>query len=83
MLPISNITPTEVVKPAVKAELHKVIFEFMPNKYAYAVVILLDEDNKPLEMKQVEFTLEEMNDWGQDDTYVLTLALQKLGMQTQ
>ena len=83
MLPISNITPTSVVKPAVQAELHKVIFEFMPNKYAYAILVLLDEDNKPLEMKQVEFTLEEMNGWGQDDTYVLTLALQKLGMQTQ
>lgn len=83
MVPISNITPTVVSKPAVKAELHRVVFEFMSNTYAYAIVMLLDEDNKPLEMKQVEFTLEEMNGWGQDDTYVLTLALQKLGMQTQ
>jgi hypothetical protein len=81
MQPISNITPLNVSKPAIKAEVQRVIFEFNPNRYAYALIFLLDEDNRIVTSYEVDFTLEEMNSWGVDDNYVLELSLQKLGIQ--
>jgi len=81
MQPFSNITPLSVSKPAVKAEIQRVVFEFNPTRYAYGMISLLDEDGKIVTVTEVNFTVEEMNLWGEDDSYVLHLALQKLGIQ--
>lgn len=65
-------------KPITNVRLENVIIRFNSDRYATATVLLLDEDGMVVDIKIVDFTLEEMNQWGVDDNYVLDLALQKL-----
>lgn len=75
------IQPTNATKPAVEAVMRFVTITFKPEEqYAYCHLELYDEDNVPVAQHQVQFTEAELADWGTDDTFVLTLALQKLGL---
>lgn len=75
------IQPASTTKPATEAKMRGVIVTFGPNEsYAYAHIELFDEDGETVAQQQVQFTEGELADWGTDDTFVLTLALQKLGL---
>lgn len=77
----TTIQPANANKPAVEALLRFVTITFKANdSYAYAHVELFDEDNVSVAQHQVQFTEAELADWGTDDTFVLNLALQKLGL---
>lgn len=76
--PIQSFT---VIKPAVTARMANVTVNFNPQNYASGMLMLFDEDGKMVTTYNVNFTLEEMNLWGEDDNYVLDLALQKVGIQ--
>ncbi len=74
------IQPAETSKPAVEAICNHVQVRFSAgDNYAFAHISLFDEDGKVVSYEQVNFTEEELADWGTDDTYVLNLALTKLG----
>lgn len=78
---ITPITPAITNKPAVTANLKFVTITFLPNEhYGYAHLELIDEDGMAVAQQQVQFTEAELADWGTNDTFVLTLALQKLGL---
>lgn len=75
------IQPTPTNKPAIEAKLKFVTTLFQPGlNYAFAHVELFDEDGATVAQHQVQFTEAELADWGTDDTFVLNLALQKLGL---
>lgn len=78
---IAPIQPSNTSKPAVEAKLKFVNTLFQPGDgYAFAHVELFDEDGLTVAQHQVQFTEAELADWGTDDSFVLTLALQKLGL---
>lgn len=75
------ITSLNTAKPAVKAVVKYLTVQFLAgNQYATARVELLDVDGKVNAAHDVAFTEAELASWGADDTFVLTLALQKLGL---
>lgn len=75
------ITPVNASKLATQAILKFVTVTFNQNdSYAFAHVDLQDEDGASVAQRQVGFTEKELANWGADDTFVLTLALQKLGL---
>lgn len=75
------ITPVETSKPAVEALCQYVLVQFGEGEqYANCRVILNDEDGSTVASHQVNFTEEELSGWGTDDTFVLDLALTKLGI---
>lgn len=76
-----NIQPPLVSKPVVTAAVQYVNVKFVPSEWATIRVIFLDEDGKIVIAHDVTMTLEESQLWLGDDTYVLNLALQKLGIQ--
>ena len=80
MLINNNITPFQTIKTAVSAQMNFVHINFTLSDYAYGRVSLLDENNNVVSTHDVPFTLEELNNWGTDDNYVLELGLQKLGI---
>lgn len=74
------IQPVETNKPAVEAVCNHVQIGFdAGDQYAFAQILLLDENGTIVSSNQVNFTEEELANWGTDDTYVLNLALTKLG----
>ena len=74
------IQPAETSKPAVEAICNLVQIRFgQQDQYAFAHITLLDENGITVSNAQVNFTEKELADWGTDDTYVLNLALIKLG----
>lgn len=75
------ITPVPSSKPAVEAICQYVLVQFGEGEqYAYARILLNDEDGTNVAAHQVYFTEEELSGWGTDDTFVLDLALTKLGI---
>ena len=75
------ITPVPSSKPAVEAICQYVLVQFGEGEqYAYARILLNDKDGSTVASHQVNVTEEELANWGTDDTFVLTLALQKLGL---
>lgn len=80
MEPNINIQPLQTSKPAIKASMNFVTIHFYSEQYAYGRISLLDEDNNVVSIHDVNYTLEELNNWGANDNYVLELALQKLGI---
>lgn len=75
-----NIQPVSLYKQAVKAKLQYVNVEISEHNWATISVLFYDEDGLAIAARQVHMTVEESNAWGGDDAYVLTLALQKLGI---
>jgi hypothetical protein len=77
----TNIKPTATTKPAVKAICQYVILSFAEGlDYATARINFADEDGRINVAHDVQFTAEELANWGQDDRIVLSLALAKLGL---
>ena len=75
------ITPTPTAKPAVKAICQYVIISFAEGiDYATARINFADEDGRINVAHDVQFTAEELANWGHDDSVVLSLALAKLGL---
>lgn len=75
------IQPVETSKPAVEALCQYVLVQFGEGEqYANCRVILNDEDGTTVATHEVKFTEEELAGWGTDDTFVLDLALTKLGI---
>jgi hypothetical protein len=75
------IQPLGVSKPAVEAGCKLVAFTFTEGQaYARAHIELLDEDGIIVAQHQVGFTKDELDGWGEDDDFVLNLALTKLGI---
>lgn len=78
------IQPVPSSKPAVEAICQFVVVQFGEgDQYAYARLLLNDEDGSTVATHQVNFTEEELAGWGADDTYVINLALDKLGIAHQ
>lgn len=75
-----QINSTPVVKPAIKAALQYVIVNFGESEWGTARVLLLDEDNNAIAAHDVAITAEESEGWQGDDAFILSLALQKLGL---
>lgn len=80
MEPTLNIKPTTVAKPVIKATVQYVLVQFQPTEWATIRVNLLDEDGRIMQAHDVPMTVEESQSWTGDDTYVLNIALQKLGI---
>lgn len=74
------IETTVVVKPAINAAVQYMIVNFTENEWGVARVLLLDEDNNAVAAHDVVMTEEESHAWEGSDIYVLTLALEKLGI---
>lgn len=74
------IAPTVLAKPATKAAVQYVLVQFQAAEWATIRVNLLDEDDRALQAYDVPMTLQESKAWKGDDTYVLNLALSKLGL---
>jgi hypothetical protein len=77
------IETTVVVKPAINAAVQYMIVNFTDNEWGVARVLLLDEDNNAIAAHDVPITVEESENWTGDDLYILTLALEKLGISSQ
>lgn len=78
------IQPVETSKPATLAICQFVIINFGEgDQYAHCRILLNDEDGGTVASQQVNFTEEELADWGTDDTFVINLALDKLGIAHQ
>jgi hypothetical protein len=76
-----NITPRTIGKPATRAVCQYVNVQFLNNaEYATARINLLDVDGRVVASHDVAFTEAELSAWGTDDTFVLNLALSKLGI---
>lgn len=79
---VTPIVPAETSLPAVKAEMSFVNVTFgLGGQYAIGCINLYDINDVLLQSSTVDYTEEELADWGTDDEYVLTLGLQKLGYQ--
>lgn len=78
----TNIQPTVFYKPAVKAKLDYVTVEVTEENWGRIRVLFLDDENRAIAAQDVPMTLEESESWAGDDSYVLMLALQKLGIST-
>lgn len=79
--PSLQIVPFVVNKPAVKATVDSVIVQFKrPEEWGTVRVIFFDENDTLVQAYNVAITYEESQAWTGDDTYVLNLALQKLGI---
>jgi hypothetical protein len=77
---ITPIVPVETTAPAVKAQQVYVNVRFGEgDQYANGMVNFFDADGNIVQSSSVSYTEEELADWGTDDTYVLNLALTKLG----
>lgn len=75
------IQPVPSSKPAVEAICQFVVVQFGEGEqYAYSRILLNDEDGTTVATHEVKFTEEELAGWGTDDTFVLDLALTKLGI---
>jgi hypothetical protein len=75
------IQPIETSKPAVEAVCKLVVFTFGEGgDYANSRIELFDEDGLIVAQHQVSFTKAELDGWGEDDEFVLDLALTKLGI---
>lgn len=74
------IAPTVLAKPATKAAVQYVLVQFQPTEWATIRVNLIDEDGRIMQAHDVPMTQEESQAWTGDDTYVLNLALTKLGI---
>ncbi len=78
------IQPVETSKPATVALCQFVIVNFGEgDQYAHCRILLNDEDGSTVASHQVNFTAEELAGWGTDDTFVINLALDKLGIAHQ
>ena len=75
------LAPMQVSKPVVKAACQYLIVNFLPEEWGTARINFLDEDNRIVVAHDVTITEAESQGWQGDDQYVLTLALQKLGVQ--
>lgn len=75
-----DIQPTAFYKPAVKAKLGYVNVEITNENWGSIRVLFLDDEDRAIAAHDVPITLEESEGWQGDDSYVLTLALQKLGI---
>lgn len=75
-----TIAPTVVAKPVIKASVQYVLVQFQPTEWATIRVNLIDEDGRIMQAHDVPMTQEESQAWTGDDTYVLNLALTKLGI---
>ncbi len=74
------IEPVATSKPAVTAVCNYVHIQFgSGDEYANACIILLDQEGSQVSIEQVKFTENELADWGTDDTFIINLALTKLG----
>jgi hypothetical protein len=75
------IQPTNIVKPAIKAQLKSVDVRFGPGEeYATISILLLNEDDRHVITRMVQMTVEESEQWGTDDSYLLQFAIDKLGL---
>ncbi len=78
---LTNITPTITAKPATSAQCQYVIVNFADgDNYAIARINFIDEDGRINLAHDVQFTADELENWGNDDSIVLSLALAKLGV---
>lgn len=75
--PIEQIA---VQKPAVNAAVQYMMVNFGVEEWATIRVLLLDEDGLAVAAHDVVMTEEESHAWEGSDIYVLTLALEKLGI---
>ena len=79
--PILQIVPLVVNKPAVKAIVDSITVQFVrPEEWGIVRVIFFDENDTPVQAYNVAMSYEESQAWTGDDTYVLDLALTKLGI---
>jgi hypothetical protein len=79
---VTPIEPAETTAPAVEAQMVFVNTTFGEGEqYANGLINLFDENGNLVQSSTVNYTEEELADWGTDDEYVLTLGLQKLGYQ--
>lgn len=77
----ATITPRTIGKPARRAVCQNVTINFLNGaEYASARINLLDEDDRVVASHDVSFTESELEKWGSDDSFVLNLALSKLGI---
>lgn len=76
----TDIQPTTFYKPAVKAKLDYVAVQITEENWGRIRVLFLDDEDRAIAAEDVPMTLEESEGWQGDDSYVLTLALQKLGI---
>jgi hypothetical protein len=76
----TEIQPVQMQKPVVKAAVQYLYVNFKNDEWATARILFLDHDNVALRSEDVVITAEESQLWEGDDGYILTLALQKLGI---
>ena len=68
-----------VLKPAVTLRLDQVDILFR-EEYAYAYISLLDEDGAVVSRQTIAMQENELSGWGADDTFVLEVVKNKLGI---
>ncbi|MBU3720558.1 MAG: hypothetical protein FGM22_07330 [Burkholderiaceae bacterium] len=76
----TTIKPVQTAKPVVKAGVQYLMVTFGAQEWATARILLMDEDNLALRAEDVAITAAESLAWTGGDEYILTLALQKLGL---
>ena len=75
------ITPVNTVKPAVKVACQYLVVTFGEgDTYATARINFIDEDGNINLAYDINFSAEELQEWGTDDTYIINAALDKLGL---
>lgn len=78
------IDPIPTSKPATVAICQYVVVQFgQGDQYANCRILLNDEDGSTVASHEVKFTEQELAGWSTDDTYVINLALTKLGIAHQ
>lgn len=74
----THIGPVATSKPAVQAQIQYVIVNFTDGEdYAQARLNFVDEDGRINVAYDVNFTADELADWGNDDQILLAKALAK------
>jgi hypothetical protein len=76
----TTIAPQQAYKPIVRAAVQHLLVTFNADEWGTARILFLDEDNNALRAEDVVITLAESTNWKKDDTYILNLALNKLGL---
>lgn len=77
-----SINNKTIIRPATKIVLRRTIIEHTenPNPYAICDVDYMDTNGAIISREQIGFTAEELAGWGEDDTVLLPLVIEKLGV---
>lgn len=77
----ANIEPTVIYQPAVTLRIDNTMLTFGSGEgYARCTATLFDVDGFPLKLESVGLTEEELANWGDDDSVLISIVLAKLGL---